>query len=936
MQQIVNVTIDQKGNAIPDSKSIGLQYETGVTRYAITPDPSWVSDQYFYYMIVSPPEDSDNKQYAVPLVNQGGTFIFEISSGITWHVGNYKFAFLAMSKEMTDGIVLDNGIVGISESWNGKITKSILDYISLQKQPVDANFQLLYTDLMALSVEVRNKANYAQEQGDYAKKTADDILAAKEAGEFDGKDGVDGVVGRDGVSPTFVTEQVEGGAKLTITDVNGTHEVFLEDGPRGLQGETGPQGEPGPQGPQGDAGPQGIPGKDGVTPHIGNNGNWFIGSEDTGISAKGIPGEPGKDGITPHIGGNGNWFIGDEDTGISATGSGGGSGGGTGDMLVAIYDKNGNGIVDNAEKVNGHTVEKDVPADAKFTDTIQDLTPYALVADTYTRSETDTKIQETIEIAESNQTYRIPEAGESQTIETLYGKYVLTTVQNARAKITSTPLSQNTNVPQLLSSRSIRWSNLTLNGQAMYITYDGVQKLFAFNVGEGISDSDSETIEEDILELLNNKLMVLFPNGNIEFYTSSSTGSRGQMGLRCKTGSVNEIIVNVYTGSDYGDLIQALYFTDGASNIFKPSNVLVSSWMSVSDGATFTVNGYTDTILTTDTFQDFFNKINNSGVGIGIRCDYANDYIVIESTDSSVVEINISDTVGAFASLGLNQDTNYTVGVTPIINLTTPEEVTYENITLASDSFNPNEVAAVLTIMQKEATSTGGSGECNIPKFVGTEENPIDFSNLFEGIGNETDGWYQGTKVGQCILQGYVRQMLAQTNMSLGELLDLGMSVNGEEISFPALLPENTEILFDYIYAVDDSQDLTLILLTATIGEKSYSILGYPGGGALISGSSLLATQEYVDSKKQVFTATIPTAGWTTGEQIYVDVTVTGMLESDIPHITPAYTNVKATDDAIQEAWNKIKRASTKDGGLRVYAEEIPTTEIPIQIEVVR
>lgn len=43
---------------------------------------------------------------------------------------------------------------------------------------------------------------------------------------------------------------------------------------------------------------------------------------------------------------------------------------GTGDMLKSEYDKNGNGIVDNAEKVNGFTVETNVPANAKFTDTI--------------------------------------------------------------------------------------------------------------------------------------------------------------------------------------------------------------------------------------------------------------------------------------------------------------------------------------------------------------------------------------------------------------------------------------------------------------------------------------------------------------------------------------------------------------------------------------
>lgn len=39
-------------------------------------------------------------------------------------------------------------------------------------------------------------------------------------------------------------------------------------------------------------GPQGEPGKDGITPHIGENGNWFIGEEDTGKSSRGEPGAP--------------------------------------------------------------------------------------------------------------------------------------------------------------------------------------------------------------------------------------------------------------------------------------------------------------------------------------------------------------------------------------------------------------------------------------------------------------------------------------------------------------------------------------------------------------------------------------------------------------------------------------------------------------------
>lgn len=94
-------------------------------------------------------------------------------------------------------------------------------------------------------------------------------------------------------------------------------------------------------------GPRGEKGADGQTPRIGENGNWWIGEQDTGIPAtgpqgrqgtpgqKGDPGEKGetgaagpsgkngvdgKDGQTPRIGENGNWWIGTQDTGVPATG----------------------------------------------------------------------------------------------------------------------------------------------------------------------------------------------------------------------------------------------------------------------------------------------------------------------------------------------------------------------------------------------------------------------------------------------------------------------------------------------------------------------------------------------------------------------------------------------------------------------------------------
>lgn len=67
-------------------------------------------------------------------------------------------------------------------------------------------------------------------------------------------------------------------------------------------------------------GPQGDPG---LTPFIGENGNWWIGDTDTGVKAAGTDGEDGDDGTTPHIGTNGNWWIGTTDTGVKAQGEDG-------------------------------------------------------------------------------------------------------------------------------------------------------------------------------------------------------------------------------------------------------------------------------------------------------------------------------------------------------------------------------------------------------------------------------------------------------------------------------------------------------------------------------------------------------------------------------------------------------------------------------------
>lgn len=53
------------------------------------------------------------------------------------------------------------------------------------------------------------------------------------------------------------------------------------------------------KGATGAAGTNGKDGENGKTPYVGENGNWYIGADDTGKPSRGAKGEPGTDGVTP-------------------------------------------------------------------------------------------------------------------------------------------------------------------------------------------------------------------------------------------------------------------------------------------------------------------------------------------------------------------------------------------------------------------------------------------------------------------------------------------------------------------------------------------------------------------------------------------------------------------------------------------------------------
>ncbi len=65
---------------------------------------------------------------------------------------------------------------------------------------------------------------------------------------------------------------------------------------KGLDGKDGADGKDGINGIDGSDGKDGADGADGNTPFIGENGNWWIGTTDTGVKAAGVDGEKGDKG----------------------------------------------------------------------------------------------------------------------------------------------------------------------------------------------------------------------------------------------------------------------------------------------------------------------------------------------------------------------------------------------------------------------------------------------------------------------------------------------------------------------------------------------------------------------------------------------------------------------------------------------------------------
>ena len=95
-----------------------------------------------------------------------------------------------------------------------------------------------------------------------------------------------------------------------------------------------------------------------------------------------------------------------------------------------------------------------------------------------------------------------------------------------------------------------------------------------------------------------------------------------------------------------------------------------------------------------------------------------------------------------------------------------------------------------------------------------------------------------------------------------------------------------------------------------------------------------LLEQRYLISN---YEATIPTEGWSESDGLYtVNVTCSGILETDDPFIDIVLDGSYESEKAIISAWGYIVRIDTTNNTLTVYATKQPSVEIPIRVKAVR
>lgn len=210
------------------SKYVYLQHEDVSVPHDLT-DGSVVVDEYF----------TEQKQFNVTLFGKSADGSVEVPTNVVTIV--LKEANNLWEKDAPEP--QNSWIAEVIEARDATIAAADRAELAAVKQP--------YPDATTLTWWVWNPATNSYSDSGISVGTSS---------------GGNGASGEDGFSPVVHLTETTEGVEIAITDKDSTKTATVKNGKDGEKGE---------------------PGKDGLTPHIGANGNWFIGDEDTGVSAGG-------------------------------------------------------------------------------------------------------------------------------------------------------------------------------------------------------------------------------------------------------------------------------------------------------------------------------------------------------------------------------------------------------------------------------------------------------------------------------------------------------------------------------------------------------------------------------------------------------------------------------------------------------------------------
>ena len=138
------------------------------------------------------------------------------------------------------GAKTDTEVFGTVNGYETEVYPAGLSSTKQEPIPPTPNlYNQLVTEVKKYADEAQesaDKVEEAQQTAQEAKNLANTIQANAEAGLYNGKDGTNGTNGVDGVSPTVSIEEIVGGTRVDITDVNGPHSFDVMNG---VDGESG-------------------------------------------------------------------------------------------------------------------------------------------------------------------------------------------------------------------------------------------------------------------------------------------------------------------------------------------------------------------------------------------------------------------------------------------------------------------------------------------------------------------------------------------------------------------------------------------------------------------------------------------------------------------------------------------------------------------------